>query len=64
MNIPGLTADQTSDACHVLALLYSLALAVHSVVFKVVPNSDDIALVGVLFAGGITNSRLNGTPGQ
>lgn len=63
MTLPGLTADQTSDLCHVVAILYTIALAIRSIGWKVPPTQGDIALVGVLFAGGIANSRLNGTPG-
>lgn len=63
MKIPGLTADQTSDLCHVVAIAYAIALAVRSIVWKLPPAVGDLGLVGTLFAGGITNSRLNGTPG-
>ena len=63
MTLPGLNADQTSDLCHVVAIAYAIALAVRSIVWKLPPAVGDLGLVGVLFSGGIVNSRINGTPG-
>lgn len=62
--IPNMDSDTTSDGCHLLGLLACVGMAVNVVFFHVDAPSGGLMLAGILFAGGIVNSKVNGTPGQ
>lgn len=62
--IPDMDADTTSDGCHILGLLLCIGMGVNLIFYHVEPTSGGLMLAGILFAGGIVNSKVNGTAGQ
>lgn len=62
--IPNMDADTTSDGCHLLGLLVCVGMGINYIFFHIDPSTAGIGLAGLLFAGGIVNSKVNGTAGQ
>jgi len=63
VKLPDLTADQTSDLIHATGIICAAGMVVRLLGWEIHPTEADIMFVGMLFAGGIINSKTNGTPG-